>query len=66
VLPQQLADRERIVTSALESHVEYAESIEAFTKWLLQFERTLRNNTDVTLDDVTPAAELVQVSYVIC
>ena len=50
------------MTSALESHVQYADSVEEFTKWLLQFERVLRQNTDVYLDDVAPAADLIQVS----
>jgi len=61
-LPKQLVERNRIVTSALESHVIYSEAVEIFTLWLISFERLLRQNTNICLDDVTEAKQQTEVA----
>merc|ERR1712096_311287 len=60
-LPKQLVERNRIVTSALESHVIYSEAVEIFTLWLISFERLLRQNTNICLDDVTEAKQKTEI-----
>jgi len=60
-LPKQLVERNRIVTSALESHVIYSEAVEIFTLWLISFERLLRQNTNICLDDVTEAKQQTEI-----
>ena len=60
-LPKQLNERKRIVTSALDSHIIYSEAVERFTSWLISFERLLRNNTNVCLDDVNEARQQIEV-----
>nr|XP_039255183.1 nesprin-1-like [Styela clava] len=62
-LPQQFADRKRIVSAALASHTQYNDTIERYTIWLLNFEKSLRSTTDVYLDDVPLAVNVIKVGY---
>ena len=59
--PQQFADRQRIVSAALASHLQYNDTVDHFTSWLLNFEKSLRSSTDVHLDDVPLAVDVIKV-----
>ena len=59
--PRLISDRQRIVAAALGSHVQYEDTVERFTSWLLAFEKSLRATTDVYLDDVSKAVNVIKV-----
>ena len=60
-MPQRIIDRRRIVAAALGSHIEYQETVEEFTSWLVQFERSLNATTEVYMNDVEGALEGLKV-----
>ena len=60
-LPRRFLERHRVVSAALGSHIQYEESINNFTQWLIAFERTIRNSHDVYIDDVESALSIINV-----
>jgi len=49
------------VSAALGSHIQYEESIESFTQWLVAFERAIRDTHAVYMDDVESAIKVIKV-----
>ena len=52
------------MSAALGSHIQYQETVEQFSTWLVTFERSFRDTTDVFMDNVGKAAGMVKVSSV--
>ena len=60
-LPRRFIERRRVVSAALGSHIQYEESIESFTQWLVAFEHAIRDAQSVYMDDVESAIRTIKV-----